>query len=460
MNIKTHLFLVCFVILISSCQNNSDDIDPTDDSSQIDDTTTDDGDVSSFLGEIEWVKTFGGSNEDVASSVVKTLDGGFAVLGHTFSIDGDITDKSTTDSDFWVLRISQEGDIIWSKTYGGTADDKGTSIITTQDGGFAIAGHTRSDDGDVSENAGFHDFWIVKLNASGTILWEKTFGFSGSDQASSIIQTNDGGYFISGFIDVTASGGEGEDGRAVQHGVGEYWGIKIDENGELEWRRFFGGTNNDRSYQVLQTIDNGFMLVGSSESIDFDVSSPNGSYDYWVVKINSSGDLLWEKSFGGSEIENGYSATATSDGSFVIVGDTRSSDGDITNPKGNADMWLVKYSSSGSLIWQKSFGGSQFDSARSITEVQDTNLLVVGNSRSNDGDALNNYGQNDGWITLIDKNGDLLFELNVGGSQIDFINDAVETNDNKWLLVGDTESSDIDIILNRGAKDVLIIKIQ
>ena len=178
---------------------------------------------------LDWVQTFGGSGEETAQSVIPTNDGGFAVLGYTNSIDGDLAGKSLPVNDYWLLKFSASGDLQWNKTYGGSKDDRGQSVIQTTDGGYAVVGYAMSDDGDGSLNQGFHDNWIVRLDPNGDILWEKSFGFSGHDHAYDIVQTSDGGFFFSGFLDVTSSGGEGNSRKKItsyaQHGVGELWGI-------------------------------------------------------------------------------------------------------------------------------------------------------------------------------------------------------------------------------------------
>ncbi|PKV48674.1 hypothetical protein ATE84_0679 [Aquimarina sp. MAR_2010_214] len=416
--------------------------------------------LEGFLGEIDWVKTFGGSNEDNALSVVETTDGGYAIAGYTQSIDGDITDKTAPDSDYWLLKITKEGEIAWSKTYGGSGDERGEKIIQTTDGGFVLVGYSRSADEDVSANAGLQDYWIVKTDASGGIQWEKSFGFPGIDRAFSVVQTRDGGYFITGFLDVTASGGEGNDNKNgfSKHGVGEFWGIKLNASGEKEWRRFFGGTNNDRSYDVVQTQDDGFLMIGSSESVDFDVTGSKGSYDFWAVKINKEGTKLWEKSFGGSEIDVGYAIAATGDGKFLIVGDSRSVDGNISNANGNADLWLIQIDGNGNLLWEKSLGGTAFDTGRAIAKMQNGGFVITGNSRSNDIDVAQNKGQSDVWSIIITSNGEVQWKLASGGSQAEFGEGCIETSDKKIVVVGNSESNDFDVPNNKGFKDVLIIK--
>lgn len=423
----------------------------------------DDGPPVGFQGEIDWIRSLGGSGIDEAVGIVKTNDNAYVVVGTTASNDGDIVDKTTTDSDFWILKLSETGAIVWNKTYGGSNDDVATDIASTSDGGYIISGYSRSNDGDVTGNEGFHDYWILKINANGNKQWNKTFGFLGSDQAFEILQTKEGGYLVSGFFDVTASGGAGNDGRSGgnRHGVGEYWVLKLNASGEYVWRRYFGGTNNDRSYDALETDDGGYLIMGSSESSDFDITDSKGSYDYWVVKLNAGGDKLWTKSYGGSEIENGYAAANAGNGEFMLVGDSRSEDQDITNPKGNADLWVVKINANGGKIWQKSFGGAQFDSARSIERLPNGNFLIAGATRSSSGDVSVNNGENDAWMIIMNANGGLVFEKSIGGSNFDFAESAIQGHENDtYIMVGNTESNDKDIPQNRGIKDLLVVKIK
>lgn len=434
-----------------------------------DDNPTQEEEEEEILGTIELVKTYGGSGIDEAVSVVEAADGNYVVLGTTRSTDGDLTGRSGNDSDYWLLKISKTGEIIWSKTYGGSDDESASRITKTNDGGYLLSGYTTSNDGDVSGNEGFQDYWILKVDAAGNKRWDQNFGFSGSDQAYKAFQTTDGGYFITGFFDVSASGGAGNDlqsvscndlERGVLHGVGEFWGIKLDANGTKQWRRYFGGTNNDRSYDALETADGGFLMTGTSESVDFDKIDPKGSYDYWAVRLTSSGDLVWTKSYGGAEIDNSYASIKANDGNYIMVGDSRSSDQDVTDPRGNADAWMLKFDDNGNKIWQKSIGGSQFDTAHSIVQRNNGDFILAGHSRSNDGDLQSNKGFNDAWIFVVDQSGTLKFQKSVGGSGLDFASEAIETSDNKIIAVGNSESNDQDIPLNKGSKDFLIIKLK
>ncbi len=421
-----------------------------------------------FQNQVEIIRTFGGSEEDDALSVTETADGQIAILGFTQSNDGDVVGKLATDSDYWLLKLDKELNLIWQKTFGGSSDDRGQSVIPTNDGGFLITGYARSSDGDIAQNFGFHDFWILKLDASGEIMWEKSFGFQGNDRAYSAIQTADDGFFISGFLDVSASNGEGNDdgtsGRpknfTQKHGVGEFWGIKLNQNGDTEWRRYFGGSNNDRSYDAVQTDDGSILMIGSSESNDFDILDPKGSYDFWAVNVSLNGDMIWQKNYGGSGIDIGYSVETSSDNAYYVAGDTRSSDGDIMDFKGNTDYFVIKIDQNGNLIWQKTFGGTDFDSARTILELQSGELFIAGSSRSNDLQLAENLGQNDIWIVHAQASGSLIAANNIGGSEIDLANDAIQLQTGEVVVVGSSESNDNNISQNKGDKDLLVIKLK
>ncbi|WP_067144899.1 hypothetical protein [Pseudotamlana agarivorans] len=441
---KIIITLVC--LYASSCSNN-------DDSQEKPDYTP---------GDIDFVKTFGGSLNDSGKSIIKTNDGGYAVFGHTQSNDLDVTNKPDDSFDYWLLKFNQNNELEWQKSYGGSLDDRGTSCILTSDGGYAIFGYSQSSDRDVSENNGATDFWMTKLNTTGDILWEKSFGFSGPDNGRKVIQTADGGYLLIGDLDVTASGGEGISKLAFakRHAGGDCWAIKLNHLGEKQWSHYYGGTFTDTPYDVVQTEDLGYLIVGSSDSDDVDINNNKGTYDFWVVKINATGTLVWEKSFGGSGIDEAFSITATHDGHYMIVGDTRSDDLDVSYNHGAADLWVVKISPDGTLIWEKTYGGTSFDSGRSISKTQDQGFIISGNSRSIDADVSENKGQNDAWIIKIDASGNLIWEKTIGGSAVDLAFNAIELNNNNIIGVGESNSSNEDIPSNKGFSDLLLFKLK
>lgn len=418
---------------------------------------------SNFLGEVEWVRNFGGSGQETAQAIIQTSDGGYAILGFSNSSDGDLQDKNTAVNDYWLLKFDAEGNLQWNKTYGGSKDDRGQSLVQTIDGGFALTGYAMSDDGDGTVNNGFHDNWILKLDAAGTIEWEKSFGFSGHDHSYDILQTQDGGFFFTGFLDITSARAEDNTEKSntlTRHGVGEFWGTKINNVGDLQWRGYFGGTNNDRSHAVVQAEDGGFVMAGFTESDDFDISDTQGSYDFWMVKVDDKGNMAWERSFGGSGIEISYDIAKTDDGGYVVAGNTFSTDGDISKSKGESDFWLIKVNDVGSLVWERSFGGTQFDAAQAVIQSKDGGFIVAGNSKSKDIDASSNNGENDIWIVKTDPDGNLVWQKSFGGSAIDFGFDVIENSEGGILVVGETSSTDFTSITSKGGSDLVVIKIK
>jgi len=446
-----YIFILAIALFFFSC---SDD----------DSVVLDNGyDQAVFLGEIDWVKSFGGTDEETAQSVIHTKDGGYAILGYSKSTDGDLTDKSIPVNDYWVLKLDEEGNVAWSNTYGGSKDDRGQSIIQTSDGGYAVAGYAMSDDGDATNNEGYHDNWILKLDELGVIEWEKSFGFSGHDHSYDLLQTADGGFFFAGFLDITAALDDGtyyKGNYLTRHGVGEFWGTKIDANGNLEWRSYYGGTNNDRAHAVIEADDGSFVMAGFSESDDYDISNTRGSYDFWVIKLTATGELLWERSFGGTGIEIAYDITKTDDGGYVVTGNTFSTDIDISMNHGESDVWLIKIDDNGKLLWEKTFGGSQFDAAQGVITTYDGGFIITGNSKSIDGDVSENNGENDIWLIKTDSDGNLLWQSSYGGSNLDYGFDAVENLDKSLLLVGESSSNDFPNLINKGLSDAIIIKIK
>lgn len=413
---------------------------------------------NTFQGHKIWSKSYGGSDIEDIHGVVATQDGGFVVVGDTKSNDGDITDKKYALEDIWISKYDADGNIMWSKTYGGSLDDLGYSIIENSNGTLTVAGYSKSSDGDVPSNQGMHDFFIFKTDAQGNLIWSKSNGYMSHDHAHKIINTTDGGYFVVGYIDY-AGIGKNNLAKDVLHGVGEFYGQKLDANGNKIWDSYFGGTKNDRVFDVVEANDGGFVMVGYSESNDFDVTDNHGSYDYWVVKINSVGNLVWKKSYGGSELDQAYGIAKNINNTYLITGTSNSLDGDISSNKGANDVWVIQIDDYGKLLWQKSFGGFSFDTSNSIRSISNGNFLISGHTRSTDGDITENKGENDFWAFTISPNGKMLWQKTFGGTNFDFAYDAVEIKDKGFVVVGQTQSNDFDSPQNKGLSDLLIVKI-
>jgi len=356
---------------------------------------------------MEWQKCLGGTDVDYAYSIQQTSDGGFIVAGETLSNDGDVSGNHGT-WDAWVVKLNSLGDIEWQKCLGGTNSDYANSIQQTSDGGFIVAGLTYSYDGDVSGNHGYSDYWVVKLNSSGNIEWQKCLGGTNDDWAYSIQQTSDGGFIVAG-----ETGSNDGDVSGNQEGDGA-WVVKLNSSGAILWQKCLGGYDWDYaySYSIQQTSDGGFIVAGESWSNDGDVLGNHGGYDYWVVKLNSLGDIEWQKCLGGSSDDYAYSIQQTSDSGFIVAGYTWSNDGDVSGNHGGYDYWVVKLNSSGAILWQKCLGGTGGEVASSIQQTIDGGFIVAGETGgSNDGDVSGYHGNYDAWVVKLTKEPERINEI-------------------------------------------------
>jgi hypothetical protein len=308
------------------------------------------------LGTVQWKKAIGGSGLDEATSIAQTSDGGYIVGGNAVSNDGDVSGHhgSSTDStasdDMWVIKLDGAGNIQWQKSVGGTKDDGSNSILQSTDGGYMIVGNSQSLDGDLlgKGNKGLNDWMVVKLSPAGNLSWVKLYGGSAQDDAAnSITKASDGGYVIAGgdgSVDGDVTGHHGPPCTAAECTDNDCWVIKIDSIGNLQWEKSLGGSGDDNTFSISTTMDGGYVLGGYSLSNDGDVTGNNGLYDFWVAKIDSIGNLKWQKSLGGAGIDQAYSLKQTSDAGYIVAGVSESTNGNVTGNHGNTDMWVVKLS--------------------------------------------------------------------------------------------------------------------
>ena len=311
------------------------------------------------------------------------------------------------------LNLYAQPSVAWETNLGGSLFDQAVSIKQTVDGGYIVAGTSESNDGNVGGNNGGFDYWIVKLAVNGSLVWETNLGGSGDDFARSIQQTIDGGYIVAGF----SGSDDGDVGG--NNGHLDYWIVKLSTNGNLVWETNLGGSESDYASSIQQTIDGGYIVGGVSLSDDGDVSGNNGDFDYWIVKLDTNGSLVWETNLGGSGHDVYSSIQQTADSGYIVAGDSESNDGDVGGNNGLDDYWIVKLAANGSMVWETNLGGSDRDLANSTQQTIDGGYIVAGSSLSNDGDVGGNNGGSDFWITKLDSNGSLVWETNLGGSDVE-----------------------------------------
>lgn len=402
---------------------------------------------------IEWQKCLGGTNSEEISNITQTLDGGYISFGYSTSINGDITGNHG-GYDAWVVKVNSSGNIEWQKAYGGTGDEVGGNIIQLSDGSYIFSARTNSNNGDVSGNHGQEDIWVVKLNTSGDIMWQKTFGGSLGDYLSEIKTTTDGGFILCG------STYSNDNDVSGNHGGLDFWVVKINSVGDLIWQKTLGGTSNEEGNSIAQTIDLGYIITGYTQSNNGDVSNFNGIKDIWVVKLDSSGNIVWEKTLGGTNDENSFSVQQISDGSYVVCGYTNSNDIDVTINQGNSDGWIVKLNNIGIIQWQKTAGGTDSDWFFKVIESSDGSFIVAGRTQSNNGDIIGNHGGLDGNIMKLNSSGDIQWQKSIGGSLDDHLYSIEKTSDNGYILCGLSQSNDGDVSGNHGGgSDGWIVKL-
>jgi hypothetical protein len=262
---------------------------------------------------VVWSQTYGGTGEEGMAAngvhLVRTSDGGFALAGGTYSF-------GAGGVDFWLVKTDANGNMEWNRTYGGADHDIPHSLIQTADGGFALCGETRL-------NLGHPDFWLVKTDANGNMEWNQTYGGISIDRANSLIQTSDGGYALAGG---TLSFGAGE---------WDFWLVKTDEDGDMEWNMMYGGADVDTAFSLVETSDGGYALAGETKSF------PAGDFDFWLVKTDVSGNMEWNRTYGGANNDFANSVVQTSDGGYTIAGDT------LSFGAGDYDFWLIKTNEQG-----------------------------------------------------------------------------------------------------------------
>ena len=356
-----------------------------------------------------WNQTYGGTASETCFSIVQADDGGFTLIGSTYSF-------GAGDADIWLVKTDSNGNMEWNKTFGTEGFEVAQDLIVTDDEGYIILGQT------TSFGAGEGDVWLIKTDSTGNMQWNKTYGGIGGDKGWKIITTSDNGYAIAGITDSYGQGGN------------DYWLFKTDSLGTLQWNMTFGGTEDERARGIIETTDNGFLLTGWSGSYGA------GGLDIWLVKTDSNGNPEWNQTYGGADTERGISTIPTNDGGYITAGNTASFG------QGETDLYLVKIDNSGNMAWNKTYGGAAAETPFSIIKTTDGGYGVVGHSYSF------GAGENDFWFVKTDSTGNILFNQTYGGEMSDTSRALIQTPDGGYLIAGFTAS------FGQGENDYWLIK--
>ena len=398
---------------------------------------------------VQWQNTLGSTSYEFLNTIDQTSDGGYIMGGYTDSnIGGDKSENSWGADDYWIVKMDNAGNIVWENTVGGGNYDKLYAVEETPDGGYIVGGQSLSGGGwgDKSEsNKGGYDYWIVKLDEDGVVEWDRSYGGLGNDQLYNVQPTSDGGYIIAGTSDSGISGDKTEN----RVGNSDYWVIKTDASGNIIWQNDIGGLMFDNVYSAYETADGGYILGGTSTSgISGDKTAGNyGVVDYWIVKLNSAGTVVWDKTIGGTLNDYLYAVIPTADGGSIACGMSESGlTGNKTdNTNGLYDYWVVKLDNSGNITWQNSIGGTGNDYAfvNAIDQTSDGGYAIAGYSQSLiSGDKTEaNTGSWDYWILKINSTGSILWQTVLGGVSGDYANAISATTDGGFIVGGFSYSS-------------------
>ena len=344
-----------------------------------------------------WSRTFGGSSMDECYSVHQISDGSYILGGYTGSY-------GAGNRDFWLLKTDADGDSLWTRTFGGMYQDECRSIQQTTDGGYILGGFT------YSYGAGSTDFWLLKTDTSGALEWSYTFGGGSLEICYSVQQTTDGGYILGGYTNSFGAGGY------------DFWFVKTYPGGTEQWSRTFGGSDDDVCWSIQQTSDGGYILGGYTASFGA------GSTDFWLVKMDANGAEEWRRTFGGSDEDVCFSVQQTTDGGYILGGYT------VPYGVGFSDFWLVKTDASGIEEWNRTFGGSSSEACLSVQQTSDGGYILGGYA------ASYGAGNADFWLVRADANGDSLWSRTFGGSGQDECRSVQQTTDGGYILGGNTSS--------------------
>ncbi len=415
--------------------------------------------------EQQWQVSAGGTGDDGLFSLGQTSDGGYLLGGRSGSgVAGNKSSASSGNYDFWISRLDANGSELWERSFGGNQDDTLFSVQPTSAGGYMLGGRSGSgvSGSKTSASYGVFDFWLVEINSGGTKIGDKSFGGTGDDHLTTLQRTTDGGYILGGYSNSAVSGSK----TSAKYGNDDYWVVKLDASGNQLWDRSFGGAAVDTLNSLQQTSDGGYILGGQSASGvgGSKTAAHYGGYDYWVVKLDASGNELWQRSFGGSAEDSLRSLQQTSDGGYILGGVSISGPGaGKSSTTRSYDMWVVKLNSSGNRVWDRSYGGNELEVLEEVRQTSDGGYVLGGFSNSGATGTKTSlpYGAGDFWLVKIDATGTQLWDRSFGGSGDEAISSLEITSDGGYVMGGHSNSppSGSKTSVSYGHNDYWVVKI-
>ncbi len=355
--------------------------------------------------QIMFQRHYGGNADDYGSKVLQMDDGGYLVASITESYGAGY-------GDIYLIRTNEYGDVLWTKTYGGIDDDVPNAMIKTNDANIIIAGSTRS------YGAGSKDFYLLKINQNGDTLWTKTYGGISEESAYDVIQTSDGGFFIIG------------NSLTYTFGFSSVYVVKTNSTGEIIWSKSYEKANANSGVSAIQLSDNGFFFCGVAQQSLINTS------DCYFIRTNAQGDTIWTKTFGGNDYDGAFQCYDAGDG--IIVSGTTKSFG-----AGNNDIFLGKFDYNGNNIWYKTYGGAGDEIGGRFARTNDNGYILTGYTSSY------GMGNQDVYLIKTDNHGDTIWTKTFGYASIEFAISVIQTSDNGYAISGYTNnfSAGFDVYL-------------
>jgi hypothetical protein len=352
-------------------------------------------------GNILWQKSYGGSSDDLLDGIAIDANGGYILTGFTNSGDGEISGYHG-GGDGWIVKIDDTGHIVWDSVMGSSGFDFFNGVLNTPDSGYLVAGSSGAWNGNVPYSYGSNDVWVIKFTKTGALAWNKVYGGTGADYGFNPTLTADGGYIITG---VTAGGGMV---AGFYGGYGDAWLLKLNDTGGMEWNKNYGGSGYENALWAVQMSNGHYLVSASTNSNNHEVSGNHGGYDCWIYSVDDTGAFLWGKCYGGAGNEGtGINIVPTYDSGFIFESYTSQLSGEVTaethSTIGATDFWVVKINDNGAIVWENAFGGSGADSAVYIIQTADSGYAVTGASTSNNYDVSGNHGNEDYWLLKLKK---------------------------------------------------------
>ena len=406
--------------------------------------------INSYSQDILWEKSFGGKQAEYLLDAIPTPDYGFILAGSSLSDkSGNKEAARKGNYDYCLWKIRENGEIDWQKSFGGSKNDMLISAQATKDGGYILAGTSDSPiSSDKTEaDIGQQDLWILRLDAAGNLLWQKTIGGLAEEQLACVVQTSDNGFVIgasSASDKYLAKNSESNKNTiykdADSRGNLDYWVIKLDKSGTLEWQKAMGGNYLDQLRSIAQTSDGNYLVGGVSNSgLGFEKNQKSeGENDFWLMKLDPKGNLIWQQTYGGKGDDQLYTVIQTKDKNYIIAGNTNGATPKGNSPQGS-DFLLLKLDESGAVLWEKLYSNGTDDVLTNLVKNKDETLLLCGYSRGNS--KKKTEGTESYKVIKIDNNGEELWRKNVDKKGKNVLNKAIETRDGGYVLAGTNSDS-------------------